>query len=514
MSDINYKDKIKTAKEIMQIIGDRPRSKKVIMCHGNFDIVHPGHIRHLMFASARADILIASLTCDIHITKGDNRPYVPEELRALNLSVLDMVDYVIIDSNQKPIENIKIIKPDIFAKGSDYISSDGMHSKTLEEKDLVESYGGEIIFTPGDIVFSSTSIIDQKPPKLKYEKLRFLLEAEKIKFKSLYDVLENFNTKEILVLGDTIVDSYTETEMIGGQTKTPTISVRYIDKKNYVGGAGIVSKHLASAGAKVNFSSVLGNDNLKEYVEKDIRLHNIKFDSIIDDSRPTTNKNVITNGVYKLLKVDHLDNRAISDNILDKIVENISTFKGDAIIFSDFRHGIFNANSIPKLVDAIPDNVFKVADSQVASRWGNILEFQGFDLITPNEREARFSLGDQDSVIRPLAKELYDKANCKNLLLKLGEKGIIVYRESIDSGRLRSFFALDSFTESVVDPVGAGDAMLAYSTLSFLSTKNILVSAIIGLVAASLECEYDGNIPVKPLEIKKRLKDIESNIYS
>jgi len=513
MSDINYKDKIKTAKEIMQIIGDRPRSKKVIMCHGNFDIVHPGHIRHLMFASARADILIASLTCDIHITKGDNRPYVPEELRALNLSVLDMVDYVIIDSNQKPIENIKIIKPDIFAKGSDYIS-DGMHSKTLEEKDLVESYGGELIFTPGDIVFSSTSIISQKPPKLKYEKLRFLLEAEKIKFKSLYDVLENFNTKEILVLGDTIVDSYTETEMIGGQTKTPTISVRYIDKKNYVGGAGIVSKHLASAGAKVNFSSVLGNDNLKEYVEKDIRLHNIKFDSIIDDSRPTTNKNVITNGVYKLLKVDHLDNRAISDNILDKIVENISTFKGDAIIFSDFRHGIFNANSIPKLVDAIPDNVFKVADSQVASRWGNILEFQGFDLITPNEREARFSLGDQDSVIRPLAKELYDKANCKNLLLKLGEKGIIVYRESIDSGRLRSFFALDSFTESVVDPVGAGDAMLAYSTLSFLSTKNILVSAIIGLVAASLECEYDGNIPVKPLEIKKRLKDIESNIYS
>ena len=513
MAEINYKDKIKTAKEIMQIIGDRPRGKKVIMCHGNFDIVHPGHIRHLMFASARADILIASLTCDIHISKGDNRPYVPEELRALNLSVLDMVDYVVIDSNQKPIENIKIIKPDIFAKGSDYLS-DGMHFKTLEEKDLVESYGGEIIFTPGDIVFSSTSIIDQKPPKLKYEKLRFLLEAEKINFKSLYDVLENFNTKEILVLGDTIVDSYTETEMIGGQTKTPTISVRYIDKKDYVGGAGIVSKHLASAGAKVNFSSVLGNDNLKEYVEKDIKLHNIKFDSIIDHSRPTTNKNVITNGVYKLLKVDHLDNRAISDNILDQIVENISSFKGDAIIFSDFRHGIFNANSIPKLVDAIPDNVFKVADSQVASRWGNILEFQGFDLITPNEREARFSLGDQDSVIRPLAKELYDKANCKNLLLKLGEKGIIVYRESVDSGRLRSFFSLDSFTESVVDPVGAGDAMLAYSTLSFLSTKNILVSAIIGLVAASLECEYDGNIPVKPLEIKKRLKDIESNIYS
>ena len=130
MNDKNYKNKIKTAKEINKIIGNKPRNKKVIMCHGNFDIVHPGHIRHLIFASSRADILIASITCDAHITKGDNRPYVPEELRAINLSVLDMVDYVIIDSNPTPINNIKIIKPDIFAKGSDYIS-DGINSKTL-----------------------------------------------------------------------------------------------------------------------------------------------------------------------------------------------------------------------------------------------------------------------------------------------------------------------------------------------------------------------------------------------
>ncbi len=513
MNDKNYKKKIKTAEEISKIIGSRPRSKNVIMCHGNFDIVHPGHVRHLMFASSRADILIASLTCDAHITKGENRPYVPEELRAINLSVLDMVDYVIIDYNSEPIKNINIIKPDFFAKGSDYIT-DGIHPKTIEEKKLVESYGGEVIFTPGDIVFSSTSIISEKPPVLKYEKLRTLLEAEKINFNLLYKVLENASKKEVLVLGDTIVDSYTETEMIGGQTKTPTISVRFVDKKNYVGGAGIVAKHIAASGGKVKFSTVLGDDDLRKYVEKDIKKNNIKLNTIIDTSRPTTNKNVITNGAYKLLKLDYLDNRAVNDNILEKLINEVRIFSGDAIIFSDFRHGIFNARSIPKLIKAIPNKVMKVADSQVASRWGNILEFQNFDLITPNEREARFSLGDQDSVIRPLAKDLYDKAKCKNLLLKLGEKGIIVYRESSDSSQLRSFFALDSFADNVVDPVGAGDAMLAYSTLSFLNSKNILVSAIIGLVAASLECEYDGNIPIKPENIRKRLKKIENNIYN
>ena len=508
-----YKYKIKSAKEISKIIGKMPRSKKVIMCHGNFDIVHPGHIRHLMFAASRADILIASLTCDEHITKGENRPYIPEELRAINLSVLDMVNYVIIDKNVKPLSNIDIIKPDYFAKGSDYIS-DGIHPKTLEEKKLIQSYGGKIIFTPGDIVFSSTAIIEDSPPKIKYEKLKSLMDVENINFSDLYNTMNKIKNKRVLVIGDTIVDSYTETEMIGGQTKTPTISVRYLDKKNYVGGAGIVAKHMAAAGANINFTSVLGDDEWNQYVKENLKNSSIKFNAITDDSRPTINKNVITNGMYKLLKIDNLDNRAISDEILVKIVNDIKKYKGDAVVFSDFRHGIFNANSISILSEAIPKNLIKIADSQVASRWGNILDFQNFDIITPNEREARYSLGDQDSVVRPLAKLLYEKANCKNMLLKLGERGILVYRESLDTDNLRSFFAIDSFAENVIDPVGAGDALLAYTTLSYLASKNIIISAIIGLLGAALECEHEGNIPVKKKDIIKRLNDIEKNILN
>ena len=73
--------------------------------------------------------------------------------------------------------------------------------------------------------------------------------------------------------------------------------------------------------------------------------------------------------------------------------------KSNITVFSDFRHGIFNPNSIQKLLKAIPKKSFKTGDSQVASRWGNITEFKNFDLITPNEREARFSLADQDSTV-------------------------------------------------------------------------------------------------------------------
>ena len=96
----------------------------------------------------------------------------------------------------------------------------------------------------------------------------------------------------------------------------------------------------------------------------------------------------------------------------------------------------------------------------------------------------------------------------------MGAKGVIVYREAKKNNQLRSFFALDSFAKNIKDPVGAGDAMLAYATLTFLKTKNILISAIIGLIAAALECEYEGNIPIKPDNIKKRLQEIESHTYN
>ena len=74
--------KIKTVEELCAAIGPRPRQKRVIMCHGTFDIVHPGHIRHLLYAKTKGDILVASLTADEHIQKANFRPYVPEDLRA------------------------------------------------------------------------------------------------------------------------------------------------------------------------------------------------------------------------------------------------------------------------------------------------------------------------------------------------------------------------------------------------------------------------------------------------
>jgi rfaE bifunctional protein kinase chain/domain len=503
----DFRRKVKTVDELCAAIGSRPRDKKVVMCHGVFDLVHPGHVRHLVYAKEKADILVASLTADVHITKANYRPFVPQDLRALNLAALEMVDYVVIDPNATPLENIARIQPDYFAKGYEYADG-GLNPKTQQEIAVLQACGGEILFTPGDIVYSSSHLIETDPPNIALEKLLVLMEAEGLDFDRLRRIIENCEGKRVHVVGDTIVDSLTYTTMIGGMTKTPTPSVRFDQRVDFIGGAAVVAKHLRAAGADVTFSTMLGDDALKSFVLEGLADAGVRCVPIIDHARPTTHKNAFVCGDYRLLKVDTLDNRSITDRHAEQLAEQIAGVEADAVVFSDFRHGIFNRRTIPGLTAAIPRSAFRVADSQVASRWGNVLEFEGFDLLTPNEREARFSLADQDTGVRPLAAKLHEAAKCKTVILKLGDRGVLTCRMGKENDP-RSFFVVDSFAENVVDAVGAGDALLAYATLSMLTDPSEVAASIIGSMAAALECEYDGNIPIGRRDVLGRIDAVE-----
>ena len=503
----DYRRKIKTREELRQIMGPRPRQQSVIMCHGTFDLVHPGHVRHLMYAKSKADILVASLTADAHIGKSNYRPFVPQQLRAMNLGAMEVVDCVIIDENPTPIENIRYLQPDYFAKGYEYFDG-GINPRTREEIEALNSYGGEMIFTPGDVVYSSSAFIDLAPPSLSTEKLVTLMETEGVTHDDLKKALDSFNGVRVHVVGDTIVDSYVYCNLIGsGTPKTPTLSVRHDQQVDFVGGAAVVAKHLRQAGAQVKFSTVLGDDPLKDFILQAMETDGIDSEPYIDSARVTTQKNVFIASGQRMLKVDKVDNRPISDGTLEQMKASLSSSDAEAFIFSDFRHGVFSRSTIPQLTASLPEGKLRVADSQVASRWGNILDFQGFDLLTPNEREARFALGDQDSVIRPLSLELYKMARCKTLILKLADRGIMTYRAP--SHTIGSFFGIDSFAGSVVDPVGAGDALLAYATLSLVTTKSPVVASILGTMAAAVACEHEGNIPVGTQDVLRKLDAVE-----
>lgn len=502
-----YSKKIITLSKLTKITGKIPRKKKIILCHGNFDVVHPGHVRHLTYAKSKADILVVSITADKFIQKGVYRPFVPQNLRALNIAAFQMVDYVIIDHNEKPIKTLSILKPDYFAKGFEYTAS-GLPPATKEESKIVENYGGEMIFTPGDIIYSSTKILSLAKPKINNDKVIALMEGNKITFNSIKNYLKKLENFKVHVVGDTIIDTYTKTNLIGGNTKTPTPSVLYQEEYNYIGGAGVVAKHLRAAGARVKFTTVLGDDEQKSFVLREMKKSKIKINAIIDKTRPTTKKNTVTAGGYKLLKIDRVDNHPISEKILNKVKKFVGSEKCDAIIFCDFRHGIFNKTSVPILISSIKKGIFKAADSQVATRWGNITEFKKFDLITPNEKEARFSLADQDSSISELTRQLASKTNFKNLILKLGERGIF----SVSKVEKAEFsFSIPSLVSKLEDAIGAGDALLSYSTLSMLATKSLVISSIIGSIAAACECEVEGNIAIEPKQILEKISLIEDS---
>jgi bifunctional ADP-heptose synthase (sugar kinase/adenylyltransferase) len=257
----------------------------------------------------------------------------------------------------------------------------------------------------------------------------------------------------------------------------------------------------------VTFSTVLGEDELGRYVIDDLEEVGIRCIPFLDRTRPTTHKERFIADGYKLLQVDRVDNQTISERGLQFLANSIQNTRADIVVFSDFRHGIFNRKTIGQLKAAIPPGTLKAADSQVSNRWGNILDFTDFDLLTPNEREARFALGDQDSVVRPLASELFRLARCRYLILKLGERGLIGYRSP--GPMPREFFTIDSFVDRVVDPIGAGDALLSYAALALVATDHVVIAAVLGSIGAAVACEVQGNSPVSPILVEKKIDAIE-----
>ena len=139
----------------------RQQGKRIILCHGTFDLLHIGHIRHLQNARKEGDVLITTVTGDSYVNKGPGRPVFPEQLRSENLAALACVDFVAINQALTAINIISLVKPHAYIKGQEYKNDkDDLTGNIALERDAVEQHGGELIFTE-DITFSSSNLLNE-----------------------------------------------------------------------------------------------------------------------------------------------------------------------------------------------------------------------------------------------------------------------------------------------------------------------------------------------------------------
>jgi bifunctional ADP-heptose synthase (sugar kinase/adenylyltransferase) len=176
----------------------------------------------------------------------------------------------------------------------------------------------------------------------------------------------------------------------------------------------------------------------------------------------------------------------------------------DLVIFSDFNYGCLPQGLIDSIINfskRYPKIIF-AADSQSSSQMGDISRFHGMDLVTPTEREARVSLRNQEDGLVVLAEKLRIQCNAKNVFLKLGSEGLIIQSEPAD----KSLWITDrliALNEAPLDPAGAGDSMLATSSLALTCTGSIWEASLLGSIAAAIQVSRVGNMPISFGELKK-----------
>ena len=153
--------KVKNVIELEEIVKRLKRAgERIVLCHGCFDLMHPGHIKYFQAAKKMGDILVVTVTPDIYVDKGLDRPVFNQSLRADSIAALECVDYVAINKWPTAEETLKLLKPHIYVKGREFEALQDKTGKLQKEYKVLEEIGAEMKFTH-EIVFSSTELLNK-----------------------------------------------------------------------------------------------------------------------------------------------------------------------------------------------------------------------------------------------------------------------------------------------------------------------------------------------------------------
>ena len=491
--------------ENLQILSSklRAKGKRIVHCHGVFDLLHVGHIKHFKEAKTFGDILVVSITPDEFVNKGPGRPAFSTSLRLEALSELEAVDYVVANEWPSAVEIIKIIQPNIYCKGPDYKNhSEDITGKITEEEGAVKSYGGKIMYTD-DITFSSSSLLNKFGNIYSKEQELFIRNIkDNYSFKMIETKLNTLSKLKVLVIGETIIDQYVFCEALGKSGKEPVLVLRDLETQEYLGGSLAIARHLSSFCDNVSVLTFLGENNeYKSFIENNME-DNITLNFFNKSNSPTIVKRRFVDSVdrKKVLGVYSINDELLDDNAEDKFIESFDKLskEHDLVIISDYGHGIIT----PRIAEYISNSdKFVSLNAQVnAANIGthNIRKYHDVNCLIINQSELCHELRQRNGNVEEMATKLKNMINTKFIAVTQGQNGAFLINENLPPERC------SGFATQVIDKIGSGDAFLALLSVCLYSDFDEKLSLFIASLAAAQSVETIGNsMPVtKPLLLK------------
>jgi len=464
--------KILTLAELAQL-RERLRDKRIVLCHGAFDLIHMGHVIHFEEAAALGDVLVVTLTADQYITKKRSVSF-SEEYRLRHVAALEIVDYVAMVNEPSAVAAIDALHPDIYVKGSEYSNLVLDKSKNIfREKQLVESYGGRIHFTTGE-TFSSTKLSHflqaspeaaQVDPLLRNDKILFRdISDQSFKLPELKSFLVRASELRVLLLGETIIDEWVDITVTNMSQKSRCVAGQETARMRQVGGTGIIALHLAGF---VQHVHCLTND-LPGALPANISVSHLAETPLIKT------RFVDRDSGSPLFEAKVLDIPEVSRDLPD-----FDDY--DLVLIADFGHGLLDARTINERI-AAKKRCTVAAMAQVnSSNYGYNLpvKYVGADYYSLNRTEAELSLHEKDLPAEELVGRMSRLLHCRRLSVTDGSHGAIV---RIDD----QVFSLPTLSTSIIDTIGCGDAYFALSSLAAalgLSARLVALAGSIGAAA-------------------------------
>ena len=503
-----FKNKILSLNDLnKKIIKEKLKKRKIILCHGVFDLLHLGHIKHFKEAKSFGDILVVTITPDEYVNKGPNRPAFSIKDRLEALAALESIDYVAENNWATAINTIKFLKPHIYCKGPDYKDQSKDLSKNIQkEEKAIKSIKGKIKYTD-DITFSSSNILNKFGNIINNNQMSLIKKLNiKYNFEVIKKMIDDLKKLDVLLIGESIIDQYVFCEALGKSGKEPVLVMRDLETQQYAGGALAIARHLSNFTNSVTLLSVLGEK--KEY-EKFIKLNlpkNIKTHFIYKKGSPT---------IIKKRYVDHINNNkilgvySINDEKLDnnnekklEILLKKLSLKNDLTIVSDFGHGFISKKIAKKISN---QSKFSSLNAQINAAnigYHTMENYRNIDCTIINENELRHQLRDKDGSLLYLMKNLANKLRTNNVVVTQGSLGAILYDK-----KTKKTFKCPAFASKIIDKIGSGDAMLALLSLCLKKGYDKNFSLFIGSLAAAQSVETIGNS--RPVNKVKMLKTIE-----